>query len=111
MWVNNEEKSMNLKDISKKLEQLANDYARVLPEFTVSEANFINKKAKTMLIQQGLASQQLRDAAVNEEIIQTEEYQEYMKLLPEIQIINTQIRIYSQLSKNINSMAWGEVDS
>jgi len=101
---------MNLSKISLKLEELASQYAEVYPKFTVVEANYINKKAQVMLVQQGLASQVLRDAAVETEMSQTPEYVEYMKLLPEIQVINTQIRIYTQLSKNIISASWGETE-
>lgn len=101
---------MNLSKISQRLADLALKYAEVYPKFTLAENNYINKKAQIMLAQQGLASQPLRDSAVDVEIAQTPEYEEYMTLLPEIQVINTQIRIYNQISKNMISASWGETD-
>lgn len=101
---------MTISNISLKLEDLATKYAEVYPKFTIVESAFVNRKARLMLDQQGLASQILRDAAVELAITDTKEYEDYMKLLPEIQVINTQIRIYNQISKNIISASWGETD-
>lgn len=101
---------MNLKSVSKKLEELAMAYAEVNPKFTMAESAYLIKKANLMMSNQGFASQPLRDSAVEGEMALTKEYEEYMKLLPEIQIINTQIKIYSQISRNMVSIGWNEVD-
>lgn len=101
---------MNLSKISEKLDMLANKYAEVNGKFTIAEAKYIQKRAMLMQNSQGFASQPLRDASVEVQIAETPEYIEYMKLLPEIQIINLQTRIYTQISKNMISASWGETD-
>lgn len=101
-------KSINL--ISDKLFELNDVYADIYPKFYLAELNYMNRKAKVLMSQEivGLGSQPLRDAECQRLMSLTEEYEEYHKLLPEINIINMQIKIYMQLSRNVNNMAWQE---
>lgn len=101
---------LSLTNISNKLIQLTEKYAEVLPQFHLAELNYTNTKAKVLMSQEvmGLASQPLREAEAERIMSLTKEYEVYQSLLPEKQILDMQLRVYQQLSKNLIAVGWGE---
>ncbi len=100
-------KRLTLINISDKLIELTDKQNELYPKFYMAELKFNSIKAKIMLQQYPLfGSQPSRDAAVQELLEQTPEYEEYHKLFPEVNTIEINIRIYMQLSKNLVSQSW-----
>ena len=95
--------SRALDKVSDKLLELSEKYGELLPKFHEEELKYISLKAKYMREQYpNFGSQPTRDAAVQELLEQTPEYVEYNRLLPEMKVLEMQIRIYLQISKNLN---------
>lgn len=103
-------KQLSLININSTLYKLGKKYTEVYPKFYLSELNFIQKRAETMISQQiqGLGSQPLREAECDRMMALTPEYEEYHKLAPEMNLINKHLWIYTTISKNISSSNWSE---
>lgn len=101
-------KNINLIDLSDRLMDLQDKYAKVYPKFYIAELKYIQKKAELLMGATGLGSQPLRDAQVELTLKESQEYEDYHKLLPEITMINKQIQIVSQISRNITNSNWSE---
>ena len=100
---------LTLIKISDKLMELNDKYARVYPRFYLAELKYVSVRSRLMQQEYpNFGSQPSRDAAVQKILELTPEYEEYHKLAPEYNTLNTQIRIFMQLSKNIVASQWGE---
>lgn len=97
-----------LLELSEKLDKLNDQYAKLYPAFYMAELKYTNKKAELLMGAMGLGSQPLRDAEVELAMVQTPEYEEYNKLYPELHVLNKQIMIAIQMSKNISNSNWSE---
>ena len=92
---------MKVSIIEDKLIDLSERYGEILPKFILAEQNYLLRRAELMMQQSGFATQVLRDAEVQRLIIETPEYIEYFKLLPEKMIIDRQIQIWTKLAQLI----------
>lgn len=101
-------KNITLINLSDKLMELSDKYSQVYPAFYMAELKYTQKRAELLMGVTGLGSQPLRDAQVELTLKETPEYEEYNKLLPEITMINKQISILSQISRNISNSNWSE---
>src|SRR3990167_2207894 len=98
---------VTLVKISDKLMELNDRYANIYPDFYMAELKYVSVKARLMQQEYPhFGSQPSRDAAVEALLEQTPEYVEFHKLNPEINTLNTQIRIYMQLAKNLVAGSW-----
>ena len=90
---------MRLQEIEDKLIKLSENYGGLLPAFHKAELVYTLKRAEIMMSQSitGLASQAMRDAECERLMSETKEWEEYNKLWPEMNVLNTQIRIWTQL--------------
>lgn len=101
------QQGISLNKINDRLLELNDKYTEVYPKFYLAELKYISVKSK--LMQQEYAkysSQPTRDAVVEAMLELTPEYEEYHKLYPEHQLLELQIRVFMQLSKNLNGMAF-----
>lgn len=101
---------MNLKTISLKLNKLAEDYEKARYEYDKAEDEVNYKTAQFMLAAQGLASQPLRNAQVDMELHDMEGHDKYIELRSKVEVTRQLLYIYTQISKNMISASWGEVD-
>lgn len=92
--------------INDKLYKLMEDFNQLYPQFYLAELAYTQKKAELMLGTVGLGTQQLRDSEVLKMLSQTKEYKQYHKLYPEYQVIQTQLAVYKQISRNLSTASW-----
>ena len=101
---------INLQTISLKLADLAEQYAEAREKFDKAEDERAYATAQFMLGAQGLASQPLRQAQVDMQLHDMEGNDEYIELRSKVEVTRQLIFIYTQISKNMVSASWGEVE-
>lgn len=99
---------LTLTSLSNKLVELSDKYAEMMPRFNMIELQYVSKKAATLMSQEimGLGSQPLRDAECERMMSLTQEYLDYHSMKPEMDVINMQIKIFMQLSRNLSNIQW-----
>lgn len=96
-----------LTEISNKLTELGEEYTRIYKEAYLAEVAYTKKKAELMQEVYGhFSAQPARDAAVESALSITEEYKKYHDLMPEKNMLEVQMKIYMQLSRNIVASQW-----
>lgn len=98
-------KHLSLDEVTQRLEDLIEKQAELYPKFYMAELNYIHKKAELLMnpTVTGLGSQPVRDAECERQMSITTEYEEYHKLYPEMHVVDIQIRVYLQISRNLQA--------
>lgn len=103
-------KDIAISHVNTKLLEYTDKYATIYPQYSAVAVEYQNSWDKMMQVaSNNFASQPLRDGAVRQQMIteQNEVFTKYNELACEVRLLETLIRVYIQLSKNLISRNFG----